>query len=676
MNKLLIIFPIFVGLLAAIFIYERSHPQPQPIFNETWGGNLPFAFKYGEKDSSQFLSAWQRNEETLTSDGGETHRYTFSDPATKLKVVADVRTFANFDAIDWVLNFTNDGATDTPIIEDIEPLSWKFTSPSDNCIVHHARGSDAKANDFEPLTEPLSTAGAVTIGSINGRSSDTRTLPFFNLQMGSQGLIGAVGWTGNWQATFKYDKASKVVSAVAGMQKTHFTLHPGETVRTPRIVLLNWHGDVGDAQNLWRRFVLDYYSPKDQQGQALVPPLSLGTWGTELISRKFDQIKSLHDAQAPYDVYWVDAGWYGDEAPKPGTTVDTNSPWYRQRGNWRPNATSYPNGLKPLGDAVHDADLSFLLWIEPEEADPDTDLRKEHPEWFFLPPTCDNPGTALVNLGKPEARQGLMEMVSTLITDAGMDWYRQDFNVRPQPSWDAADTPDRIGISEIKYITGLYQLLDDLRALHPGLKIDNCSSGGRRLDLEMMSRSISLWRTDYECAPFDPSAGQMLTQGLASWVPLNSGCFGGVAPGTPADGASLLYATRSNYSSGYDCNGGAPVDQVKTFNEEYLEVRPYMVGDFYPLKDYTAATDSWAGMQFDRPDHRSGLALLFRRQNATADSFHLGLKALDPKAQYQVEIRTGLEKTPPKQMSGQDLANLDVAISDKPGSALVFYKAL
>jgi alpha-galactosidase len=180
LKKLLILLVVLIGIIAAFLIYKWV--QPRTIFTETWSANLPFSFKYDGKDSSQFLSAWQRTEETLPSKGGEIHRYTFSDPTTKLKVVADVRTFTDYDAVDWVLTFINESSTDTPIIENIEPLSWKFTSPSDNCVVHHVRGSDAKASDFEPLTETLSAAGPVTIGSKNGRSSDTNTLPFFNLQ--------------------------------------------------------------------------------------------------------------------------------------------------------------------------------------------------------------------------------------------------------------------------------------------------------------------------------------------------------------------------------------------------------------------------------------------------------------------------------------------------------------
>jgi alpha-galactosidase len=670
-----------VVVLAMVLLFPASvragsatPAVPPTISFDAWKSTLPFSFKYDGKDSSQFLSTWHQAQETVPSEGGQLHRYTFSDPATDLKVVAEVRTFTGYDALDWVLTFTNESNADTPIIENIEPLNWTITPPAGNCIVHHARGSDAKPTDFEPLTEPLASGGTVTLASKNGRSSDTNTLPFFNLQMGDRGLIGAVAWTGNWSATFDYTKP-KALTMTAGMQKTHFLLHPGETVRTPRIVLLNYHGDVDDSQNLWRRMVLAYYSPRDQQGKTVVPPLCVGTWGTELISAKLDFIKQYQDKKIPAEVYWVDAGWYGNETPKPGTTIDSNSPWWRQRGNWWPNPQTYPDGLAPLGQAVHDAKMRFLLWIEPEEADPDTDLRKQHSDWFFLPPTCDNPGTALVNLGNTEARQGITDLVSKIIGDAGIDWYRQDFNVRPQPSWDGADTADRIGISEINYITGLYRFLDDLRSQHPGLQIDNCASGGRRLDLEMMSRSVSLWRTDNECAPFDPAVGQAQTQGLNPWVPLNAGCYGGVASGTPGDGASLLYAVRSNYSSGFDFNPG-PLDNLKEIDEEYLEVRPYFVGDFYPLKDYSTDTSSWAVWQFDRPDLKAGMALVFRRQGSALSSVQPELKAIDPQAQYEVEIRMGLDKGPSNKMSGKDLTNLQVSIPDEPGSALLFYKRL
>ena len=38
---------------------------------------------------------------------------------------------------------------------------------------------------------------------------------------------------------------------------------------------------------------------------------------------------------------------------------------------------------------------------------------------------------------------------------------------------------------------------DELRRRHPGLWIDNCASGGRRIDLETLTRSLPLWPSDF-----------------------------------------------------------------------------------------------------------------------------------------------------------------------------------
>jgi alpha-galactosidase len=649
---------------------------------DLWKGNQPpFSFKYDGKDSSQFLASWQRSESPATpSDGGEMHHYIYTDPATKLKVTADVRTFTDFDAVEWILHLANEGDKDTPIIENIQPLHWTVTPATESCVLHHARGSDAKVNDFEPLTETFGPGKTVTIGSKNGRSSDTDTLPFFNLQMGDKGVIGAIGWTGNWTANFNFDGTTKMLTTTAGMTQTHFLLHPGETVRTPRILLLNWSGGDGQAaQNNWRRLLLAHYSPRTPEGHVVSVPFCLGTWGAEPISAKLDWVQQLHDHKIPFDVYWIDAGWYGNETPK-GAGPDMDVAWYRYRGTWVPNATTYPNGFKPLGDALKAANIGFLLWFEAETADPGSALLTQHPDWFLQVPHPVNEGTALLNLANPVARKGITDIVSHMITEAGLTWYRQDFNIPADGYWASADTPDRVGITEINYITGLYQFWDDLRAQHPGLQIDNCSSGGRRLDLETMSRSVSLWRTDYECGFIDPIGGQLETQGLAPWVPLNAGNYGGVAPGTPNDGASFIYAMRSNYSAGLVLNpgdrgaqGDIPLDLMKKVGDEFQELHPYFTGDFYPLQPYDSRTKAWAVWQFDRPDLKAGMVMLFRRQGSDSPSLQAALQALDPKAQYQVEIRPGFEKAPVKTMSGEELAHLQITLPDKPSSALIFY---
>ena len=61
----------------------------------------------------------------------------------------------------------------------------------------------------------------------------------------------------------------------------------------------------------------------------------------------------------------------------------------------------------------------------------------------------------------------------------------------PLDFWRGNDPPDRQGMTEIRYIEGLYALWDEPRGRHPGLLIDDCASGGRRIDLEMISRSVA-----------------------------------------------------------------------------------------------------------------------------------------------------------------------------------------
>ncbi len=477
---------------SALFLLPaRSDTAVGEVSLDSWKATLPFYFVYNGKESSSFLSSWQEKEETLPSPGGQLHRFTFTDPTTHLRAVADVRTFTDFDAIDWVLNFTNDGPSDTPIIENVQPLQWTFTCKNPTPTAHLAYGSNAHDDDFRPFDVPL-TAG-MSSQHVSTNYSSAQRMPYFNLEDSKQGIIGAIGWSGAWQATFTRDKTAPTVGITAGMRATHFLLHPGETVRTPRIVLLNWKGDDWQAaQNLWRRMALTYYSPRDKAGKIVQAPLSYGTWGAEPIADKLAAVKMLHDHRVPLDNYWIDAAWMG-----------TSPDWMSQRGSYTPNPKYYPDGMKPLGDNLKDNGYGFLLWFCVESADGGSELFTQHPDWYTRSPA---PG-AVARFDNPEVAKGLTDTYSKYIQDYGVTWLRQDFDVEIEKFWQAWDTPDRVGISEMKYITGLYKFWDDLRAQNPGLQIDNCCSGGRRLDIEATSRSINLWRSDYCARPFPPVGG-------------------------------------------------------------------------------------------------------------------------------------------------------------------------
>ena len=638
----------------------------------------PFYFKYNGQESPGFIANWQRTEGPVTkSPGGETHHYIYHDPATNLEIAADVRVMPDYHAIDWVLHITNKGAIDTPILEDIEPLHWSMKIKSDKYPLEHwATGSLGGYQDFAPQENECGPTNVFTIHPNAGRSSNG-TMPYFNLQNDDQGIIGGIGWTGGWQCTFCRPHTEPAVDLSAGMEHTHLLLHAGETIRTPRIVLQNWKGGTWqEAQNGWRRLMLFAYSPREPDGSIVRPPLPDGSWGCELASAKIKHLQEVRDKKLPYDLYWIDAGWYGEETPKAGTTVDSNSPWFAERGDWIPNATSYPHGFGPVSDAAKAAGMGFLLWIESETTDANSARLKAHPDWYL---TLGGNRPSLVNLGNDDSRRSITALVSNLIDQSHMTWYRQDFNVDPEEYWDKADAPDRIGMTQIKYITGLYRFWDDLRAQHPGLQIDNCSSGGRRLDLEMTSRSIALWRSDLTCAPIDPIGNQMLTQGLAPWVPLNNACYGGLPPGVPETPASYAYSIRSAYSSGAGL--GDKPEKIKPFLDEYRAVQPYFAGDFYPLTGYTPILDihtldltPFVAWQFDRPDLKGGIILALRRQESPILTLQPQLHGIDPRASYDVQVSAAPGQGKTQHMSGADLQHLTLTVPEKPGSLLITYR--
>jgi hypothetical protein len=86
-------FRVPVFLMALSWGLVALHADADTASLDLWKNNHPpFSFKYDGKDSSQFIASWHKTVGPVTpSDGGETHHYTYTDPATKLKITADVR---------------------------------------------------------------------------------------------------------------------------------------------------------------------------------------------------------------------------------------------------------------------------------------------------------------------------------------------------------------------------------------------------------------------------------------------------------------------------------------------------------------------------------------------------------------------------------------------------------
>ncbi|MCC6145218.1 MAG: NPCBM/NEW2 domain-containing protein, partial [Candidatus Hydrogenedentes bacterium] len=424
------------------------------------GEQPPFSFRYGGAASAGFLKDWQREAETTDYGHFSTSTVRWTDPKTSLQVTAAVKVFKEYPAIDWVLYFENLGQADTPLIEDIQALDLEVVpgGPKAPVILGHNRGDVFGEASFENIDTPLEAGHSFSMAPAGGRSSNG-AFPFFDLRFGNTTLITAVGWSGQWamEALRAEDGA---VRLRAGMEKTHLVLHPGERIRSPRILLTANSAEPVIAHNRFRRLMLFQYVPQ-QGGRPVALPVALQcfdrySWSVPEWATEAGQIDAVAQAAAlGFDTHWFDAAWFEGGFPN-GV------------GNWFPKPAAFPNGLGPVGKACHDSGLKFLVWYEPERVAPGTQIAVEHPQFVF-----GGEGSRLFRLDLPEAREWLADLLSKQIDEFGLDVYRNDFNIDPLPFWRANDAEDRQGMTEIRYIEGLYSLWDELLARKPGLVIDD-----------------------------------------------------------------------------------------------------------------------------------------------------------------------------------------------------------
>jgi len=618
---------------------------------------IPFSFVYGGKPSAELVPSWKRTHaKQPAKDGRERHVVTWADPETGLEVVAEVTLFDGFPAVESVLRFRNTGQAETPILEKVLPLDLGIQVPEKGeAVLHHAHGSSCAPTDFLPIDQPVAPKAAIDLAPAGGRSSNGR-FPFFNLAWPGGGLVGAIGWSGQWALHLRRDETGHILLQ-AGQQTTRLKLHPGESIRTPRILLVLWQGDERlHGHNLLRRLLVAHYLPR-LGGQSVVPPITQNTWfvynsGNGVTeANQLDIMRSM--APLGVEAYWLDAGWF-------------EGGWPSGVGSWVPRTDAFPRGLKPIGDAAHELGMKFVLWFEPERVHPNSRIAKEHPDFVLR----TGGGDGLFNLGNPEARKWLTEHLSKCIKDWGIDIYRNDFNIDPLPFWQAADAPDRQGMTEIRYVEGHLAMWDELIERHPGLWIDTCASGGRRIDLETLTRSIPLWKSDTQCCGHAlPIQDQVQTAGLSLYVPLHSAGVWGFDPYTfrsvATTGANICPDTRAK---------DFPTEQAKAAIAEAKALRPLYLGDYYPLTDIGLDDHHWIGWQFDRPELGQGFAVFFRRPGSPYVAVDAGLRGLDPKAPYEVTFAETYEPKETKRMTGAELGKLRVEIGTAPGSLLIRYR--
>jgi alpha-galactosidase len=359
--------------------------------------------------------------------------------------------------------------------------------------------------EFQLNEEPLKTGKSVQESRTGHTSHEAN--PWFSI--GKEGetteeagpvWFGELGWSGNWQIVTEYTPLHQPrVTGGYNPFDFHWTLAAGASLETPKFYAGYTDGGDGEASRILSQLQLQEILPK--RGEARQPkprPIIYNSWEATEMNFTGDTQIALAERAAKVGVerFVIDDGWFGMRDDD-----------HAGLGDWTVTPKKFPQGLKPVIDRVHALGMDFGIWVEPEMVNPDSDLYRQHPEWAMQFPNREHSEERhqlMLNLARPDVKEWMFNWLDKLVSENDIAFLKWDYNrIWSEPGWDMAPgsspghpNPDAEKAIYLEAVRNLYEVIDRLRAKHPKLEIESCSSGGGRVDLGILERTDEVWPSD------------------------------------------------------------------------------------------------------------------------------------------------------------------------------------
>ena len=193
-------------------------------------------------------------------------------------------------------------------------------------------------------------------------------------------------------------------------------------------------------------------------------------------------------AKAGCDYYVIDAGWY----------AALHEDWSQTLGAWQASQDRWPHGLAYVLDRIKQLGMTPGLWLEPEVAGLRSQLAQQPDSWFLMrhgKRVLKN-SRYLLDFRNTEVTRYLDGVIDRLVHDYGVGYVKMDYNVDSLQGTD--QNADSLGQGLLDHNRALLAWLEGLLKRYPALVIENCGSGGGRMDYAMLSRLQIQSMTDQE----------------------------------------------------------------------------------------------------------------------------------------------------------------------------------
>jgi alpha-galactosidase len=357
-------------------------------------------------------------------------------------------------------------------------------------------------------------------------------------------------------------------------------LMPGESYETVPVAIGCVSGGFEEAVAQLTKYRRRVASDKPSRGSVLYPVIFNDymncLWGDPTETREIPMIEAAAAVGCEY--YVIDAGWY----------AALHEDWSQTLGAWLPSTERFPKRLPFTLKKIRSCGMIPGLWLEPDVAGRRSELAKTRPESWFLQRhgrRVLRNSRYMLDFRNSQVTNYLTEVVHRLVDNYGVGYIKMDYNVNTLIGTDlSADSP---GQGLLDHNRAVLRWLDEILERFPHLVIENCGSGGGRMDYAMLSRLQIQSMTDQEDYRRLPA---ILVGVTASVLPEQTGVWSYPLADADADQASFNMVTaltcRIHQSGRLDRLSGPALKQVTTAIALYkTEMRHHVaqLTAFYPL---------------------------------------------------------------------------------------------
>ncbi len=302
---------------------------------------------------------------------------------------------------------------------------------------------------------------------------------------------GALAWSGNYRLAFQVDEW-KTLNVVAGINPflSAWNLKSGESFTTPEMIYTfsrEGRGQVSRNLHNWGR-------KYGMVGGNEIHDIVLNSWEGAYFTFNEQTLTGMMDdaAEMGIETFVLDDGWFGNKYPRNSDDAGL--------GDWQTNMQKLPRGLDYLINYAHSKGLKFGLWIEPEMVNPESELAGNHPDWIVQSPGREKitwRNQLLLDLSNPKVQDFVYNVLDSLLTThPGIEYIKWDANRHVEQAgstWLPASEQTHFWVS---YTKGLYHVYERIRAKYPDFVIQDCASGGGRLDYGALKYHNEYWTSD------------------------------------------------------------------------------------------------------------------------------------------------------------------------------------